>query len=396
MKIMYIDCSMGAAGDMLTAALLELVPDAEACIRELNALGIPKVSYEKRKSEKCGIVGTYVKVTVDGEEEHEHHEHHEHHHCRMQEVVSIIGGLSIPESVKSHAISVYSLIAEAESYVHGKSVEEIHFHEVGTMDAIADVVAVCYLMERLAPEQIIVSPIHVGAGHVHCAHGVLPVPAPATAYILRDVPVYGGSIQSELCTPTGAALLVHFATGFGSMPLMMMQGIGYGMGKKEFERANCVRILFGNSKEYKGQMVLELSCNLDDMTPEAVGYAMECLQKGGALDVFTTPIGMKKNRPGTMLTVLCDEMSEKEMVKLLFRHTTTLGIRKKVCERYTLERSVVEETTPYGKLRKKVASGYGVTREKYEYEDLARIANEQGISLQEVQGLVNNGRESVL
>lgn len=257
MKTLYIDCGMGASGDMLTGALLELLPDSNEFVKELNAIGIPGVHFENDQSVKCGIVGTHMTVMVNGEEEmqdcrHQHtHEHtldHDHHHSNLHDIEHIIRGhLSLPENVKNDVMAVYELITEAESHVHGVPVSEIHFHEVGTMDAVADITAVCMLIDRLAPDAVVVSPVHVGFGQVKCAHGILPVPTPATAYILRNVPIYGGNIRGELCTPTGAALLKHFATRFGSMPIMKVQAIGYGMGKKDFEAANCVRAMIGET-----------------------------------------------------------------------------------------------------------------------------------------------------
>ena len=231
MKTLYLDCGMGAAGDMLSAALLELLPDPDAFVAKLNALGIPGVVFTREASCKCGIRGTHMSVTVHGEAEGEHH----HHHSSMHDIEHIVcSHLDLPEQVKSDILAVYKLIAEAESHAHGVPVSEIHFHEVGSMDAIADITAVCLLLHRLAPDEIIVSPVHVGCGEVHCAHGILPVPAPATAHILRGVPIYGGEVRGELCTPTGAALLAHFATRFGAMPAMRVSAIGYGMGKKDF------------------------------------------------------------------------------------------------------------------------------------------------------------------
>ena len=253
------------------------------------------------------------------------------------------------------------------------------------MDAIADVTAVCLAMERLAPEQVVVSPIHVGSGKVKCAHGILPVPAPATAYILKEIPIYGGEIKSELCTPTGAALLRHFATSFGNMPVMRVSAVGYGMGKKDFPVANCVRAMLGESVEKEsGDTVIELSCNIDDMTAEALGFAEEQLLSAGALDVFMTPVQMKKSRPGTLFSVLCLSADKEKMVKLIFKHTTTLGIRENICTRYVLSRKTETVSTQFGEIRKKVSYGYDVKREKYEYEDLARIAREKDISLKEV------------
>ena len=281
--------------------------------------------------------------------------------------------LNIPDKVKDDVMAVYSLIAEAESSAHGVPVTEIHFHEVGTMDAIADVTAVCLAMNELNPDAVVVSPVHVGSGHVHCAHGILPVPAPATAYILRDVPIYGGAVKGELCTPTGAALLKHFATKFGEMPVMRVEKIGYGMGKKDFEAANCVRALIGETEDKTGDAAL-LECNLDDMTAEEIGFATEALLEGGALDVWTSPIFMKKNRPGTLLSVLCKPEDRAEIARLIFKHTTTIGVRESLLNRYTLDRATETVETAHGDVRRKTSSGYGVTREKIEYDDLAKIA----------------------
>lgn len=420
MKTLYIDCSMGAAGDMLTAALMELCPEPEKIVGELNALGIPGVCFTREASVKCGITGSHISVTVNGEEEesHDHHGHethpghehaepehhympehdhgyephghshtHPHHHSSLHDIEHIVRGhLSLPQKVQDDIMAVYHLIAEAESHVHGVPVTEIHFHEVGTMDAIADITAVCLLMNRLSPDEVVASPIHVGSGQVHCAHGILPVPAPATAYILRDTPIYGGSIKGELCTPTGAALLKHFATRFGSMPLMKTQAIGYGMGKKDFEAANCVRVMLGETDGSEDD-ICELSCNVDDMTGEAVGFAMEQLLDAGALDVYTIPIGMKKSRPGLLIHIMCREADKETMIRTIFRHTTTIGIRENKLRRYVLDRQVETIDTPYGAVRCKVSSGYGVERRKYEYDDLARIAKENGRSISEAASL---------
>ncbi len=446
MKTLYLDCGMGAAGDMLTAALLELLPDREKVMEELNTLGIPGVEMACEKAQKCGIGGTHVSVQVNGGEEseemygggythgaahvhdhmhttheteddhahghtheaeqihgHEHatheaehsHEHvheaehthghsHTHHHSGLHEIEHIVSGLSLSERIRKDILAVFGMIAEAESHVHGVPVTDIHFHEVGTMDAVADITAVCVLMDRLAPDQVIVSPVHVGSGQVKCAHGILPVPAPATAYILKDVPIYGGEIRGELCTPTGAALLKYFASRFGVMPVMRTLAIGYGMGKKDFPAANCVRALLGET-EGAGDTVAELVCNVDDMTAEAIGFATETLLTAGALEVYTVAAGMKKSRPGTVLHVMCAESVKDKIVELIFKHTTTIGIRENISRRYTLARSIRKVQTPYGEIRKKVSEGYGVTREKYEYEDLARIARERGMSIREVE-----------
>lgn len=412
MKTLYLDCGMGAAGDMLTAALLELLPNPDEFIVKLNALLIPGVRFKAETAVKCGITGTHISVLAGGAEESEemyehvhehHHEHehnhehshehdhnhehsheHEHTHNSMNDIELIISYLDIPSKVREDILAVYGLIAEAESHVHGRPVTDIHFHEVGTMDAIADVTAACMLMDELSPDEVVVSPVHVGSGHVRCAHGILPVPAPATAYILQGVPIYGGSVQGELCTPTGAAILKYFATRFGDMPMMKTQAIGYGMGKKDFGMANCIRAMLGETED-KADTVLELSCNVDDMTAEAIGFATERLFEGGAYEVYTVPIGMKKSRPGILIRVMCGEQDKDKIVGLMFRHTTTIGVRQSVVQRYVLERRIETVQTPYGEVRRKVSSGYGVQRTKYEHDDLARIAKEQNISLEDVK-----------
>ena len=391
MRTLYLDCGMGAAGDMLTAALLELLPQPDEFVKRLNGLGIPGVTYRLERAEKCGITGSRVTVTVNGETEHAHdhhhdhdHEHAHHHHNGMHEIGHIVERLPVSDRVRRDILAVYDGIAQAERHVHGVPVTDIHFHEVGTMDAVADVTAVCLLMEELAPDQVIASPVHVGSGTVRCAHGILPVPAPATAYILRDVPIYGGGIDGELCTPTGAALLRHFVTRFGDMPVMTLRAVGYGMGHKDFPRANCLRAMLGDTAADIGD-VYELACNLDDMTGEDIAFAMERLLEAGALDVYTVPIGMKKSRPGVMLCVLCREEQREEMARLLLRHTTTLGVRESRHRRYTLSRAEETVDTPWGPVARKLSQGWGVRRQKPEYEDLARIAREQDLPLDQVR-----------
>ena len=390
MRTLYLDCGMGAAGDMLTAALLELLPQPDEFVKRLNGLGIPGVTYRLEKAEKCGITGSHITVTVNGEAEHAHHHDHDHdhdhhhHHSGMHEIGHMVEHLPVSQRVRADVRAVYDRIAQAESHVHGVPVTDIHFHEVGTMDAVADVTAVCLLMEELAPDQVIASPVHVGSGTVRCAHGILPVPAPATAYILRDVPIYGGGIDGELCTPTGAALLRHFVTRFGDMPVMTVRSIGYGMGQKDFPRANCLRAMLGDTAADSGD-VFELACNLDDMTGEDIAFAMERLLDAGALDVYTVPVGMKKSRPGVMLCVLCREEQREEMARLLLRHTTTLGVRESRHRRYTLSRAEETVDTPWGPVARKLSQGWGVRRQKPEYEDLARIAREQELPLDQVR-----------
>ena len=446
MKTLYIECNMGVAGDMLMGALLDLIEDRDDFIKRINSLCIPKTEISYRPDNKCGIVGTHVSVKVNGEEEksddaiayehhytHEHHhkkdnfneanKHHvnedqpekEHHHSNMHSIISIVNAMDLPLQVTEDIKAVYEIIAEAESQVHGRTVEEVHFHEVGAMDAVADITGCCMLMNEIAPDQIVVSPIKTGFGQVHCAHGIMPVPAPATALILKGIPNSSGSIEGELCTPTGAALIKHFANEFGYQPEMTTDKIGYGMGNKDFPAANCVRVVLGESKELSGpkpdyakmtnlksdeesmcaenselqDQVVELCCNLDDMTPEEIGYATEELLKGKALDVYTIPIAMKKCRPGTILSVLCYVEDKDEVVREIFRYTTTIGIREYQCNRYVLRRSIETKDTEWGPVRIKKSEGYGVKREKPEYEDLKKIAEESGTALREVKNHMN-------
>ena len=494
MKTLYIECAMGAAGDMLTAALLELMPDKEAALAKLNAMGIPGVAFEAEPSEKCGITGTHMRVLIHGEEEesvpcghthahedhHEHNHEHEHHHehdhvhehhhehdrhvhthahahvqedahCHdsdahdhahhhahdahhhahhgMAEIRSLIAELAVSETVKEKALAVYQSIAEAESKVHGAEVDQIHFHEVGSMDAVADVTAVCLLMELLAPEQVIVSPIHVGSGTVLCAHGRLPVPVPATALILEGIPIYGGSVQGELCTPTGAALLKTFADSFGPMPPMTVAKTGYGMGTKDFEQANCLRAMLGASFPMNGigsnmqtaqaaesentgsrgaagkdtetenpaareGRITEISCNLDDMTGEDIAFAAERILQAGALDVFTESIYMKKGRPAVKLTVLARPEDEERLAGEIFRHTSTIGVRIHTDRRYELARRSEQRKTPLGTIEVKISEGFGVRKEKIEFASLKEIAETSGKRLAEVRAaLAEEGKK---
>lgn len=434
MKTLYFECGMGAAGDMLTAALLELTEDRRAFLEKMNALGLPGVRVEAEPAVKCGITGTHMKVTVNGceeesadagegheghhhgpshdhehdhehphdhhhEHDHEHdhdhehphghhhehgHDHGHHHHSSVADIEALIDSLDVSDRVKADAKAVYATIADAESRVHGRPVDQIHFHEVGTMDAVADVIGVCLLMEQLAPECVLASPVHTGSGHVHCAHGILPVPAPATALILEGIPTYGGQVKGELCTPTGAALLKHFVSRFGDRPVMATAAIGYGMGKKDFEQANCVRVFLGESDGAR-EKIAKLECNVDDMTGEEIGFAMAQLFRAGARDVYTQPIGMKKSRPGILLSVICMPEDADRLASEIMKHTTTLGIRRQDLERYTLQRSIETADTPYGEVRIKRASGMGVERSKAEYDDLAALAEKNGVSLETIR-----------
>lgn len=408
MNTLYLQCNMGAAGDMLTAALYELLPNREEFLHTLNHMGLPGVEFHAVPAQSCGLSGTHMDVVVHGEREesvdhhhnhdndhdhhhhhdheHEHgheHHHHHHHHTTLHDVEHLIGHLNLPAPVLEQARAVYHRLAQAESKAHGVEVDLVHFHEVGALDAVADVAAACYALYLLHPDEVVVSPVHVGSGMVHCAHGIVPVPAPATAHLLEGVPCYGGDIQGELCTPTGAALLTTFATRFGPMPPMVLEHTGYGMGKKEFPAANCVRAMLGHTQEAKGE-ILELVCNLDDMTPEALSFACQRLLEEGALDVYTLPGCMKKGRPGWHLVALCDSAHKDHLIHQVFALTSTTGLRVRTCEKHVLDYTITTRETPYGPVRVKKAQGYGVRRSKPEYEDMARIAREHKITLKQI------------
>ena len=386
MRTLYIDCSMGCAGDMLTAALLELHPDKDDFLSRMNAALGGKAVLSASPDSKCGLRGTHVTVLINGDEDGEK-THHHHEHTSITEIMAFIDSVPLDEAIRENAKKVYSIIAEAESRVHGHPMENVHFHEVGSLDALADVLSVCALMHELAPERILASEVNVGSGTVRCAHGVLPVPAPATELILRGVPIYSGQIKSELCTPTGAALLKYFVSEFVAMPTMKIENAGCGTGKKNFECANVVRAFIGETAD-EGDRIIELACNLDDMTPEELAFAMEELFSLGALDVYFTNIGMKKSRPGVKLTCMCREKQRERMLECIFKHTTTLGVREYACKRYELGRSEKAVRTQDGEVRVKISSGYGVVREKAEYEDLAALARKSGKTIAQIRSEV--------
>ena len=380
MKTLYLECNMGAAGDMLMAALYELLSAEQKTnfLEVMNSLGLPGVEVVPVAAKTSGIAGTHMRVTIHGQEEHDHH------HATPGHIGEMIDGLPLPQSVKDKARQVYDAIAGAEAQAHGCSVGDVHFHEVGALDAVADVVGVCYALHLLDPDLVTASPVHVGSGTVKCAHGIMPVPAPATAALMKGIPIYGGEVQGELCTPTGAALLKCFVQTFGPMGEMDVEKIGYGVGTKEFERANCVRAFWGEEEPQDYGDILELVCNMDDMTPEALAFACRQLLEAGALDVYTTPGTMKKGRPGWVLTVLCDPGQENEIIRQIFAHTTTNGLRARLQIKYFLKPGQDQVQTPWGPVRVKLAKGFGVTHTKPEFEDVAALARANGLPYQTV------------
>lgn len=419
MKTLYLECNMGAAGDMLMAALYELLDEnqRQEFLRTMNALKLPGVEVSADAAKTSGIAGTHMRVTVHGQEEcghdhghehnhehshehdhehehshkhnhgHEHsHDHHQehHHHATPGHIAQLIDALLLPQEVRDRARGVYDAIAQAEAKAHGCDVGDVHYHEVGALDAVADVVGVCYAMYLLSPDVVCGSPVHVGSGTVRCAHGIMPVPAPATAALLMGIPTYGGEVMGELCTPTGAALLRCLVQTFGAMPGMTVEKVGIGIGTKEFEQANCVRAFLGEETLQKAGDILELVCNIDDMTPEALAFACTRLLELGALDVYTTPGTMKKGRSGHVLTVLCAPERKEELAHQIFAQTTTNGLRVRRSEKLFLSPSVKRVQTQWGPVRMKLAQGYGVSHAKPEYEDLAALAQANGLPLQTV------------
>lgn len=391
MKILYLDCGMGTAGDMLSSALFELIDNKKEFLENINSAGIPSVIVTAENSVKCGISGTHLRVKINGEEEGKSCSYHSsHHHNSLTDIEHIINHLSMSEKIKKNVVAVYKMIAFAESKVHNVPVSEIHFHEVGALDAIADIAMFCMLVDLIDADKIVASPVNVGSGKVACAHGILPVPAPATAEILKGISAYSNGIDGELCTPTGAALLKHFVNYFSDMPYMAVDKIGYGMGTKDFETANCVRAFIGTAENDADDTdsVVELSCNIDDMTAEELSFAADILLDSGALDVFTSPVVMKKGRLGSLLIVICKSEDKDKFVKLIFKHTSTIGIRESIHKRYVMNREICIAETEFGAVKIKNSSGYGTKKSKFEYENLARICRENNISLDKLKSLL--------
>ena len=406
---------MGAAGDMLAGALVSLLSkeEQESFIKMINNIGVDGVKVSLSDDAKCGIAGKHFKVEIDGVEEHSHDVHeHEHHHEHEQEhghhhehgdghndndnhghhhhgtgpfpkeLETVAEKLNCPNDIQK----VYELLAEAEAKVHGKDVSEIHFHEVGMKDALIDIASVVYLMNKLKVDKVVVSPVNVGFGKVKCAHGILPVPAPATAELVKGIPTYAGRFEGELLTPTGAALLKYYADEFSYQPLMNVIKCGYGTGNKNFESANVVKAVLGEvTDELISENIIELNCNVDDMSAEDMAYATKALIENGAKDAFVTPVIMKKGRSGMLLTVLCSAIDKERFVSLIFKHTSTIGIRVKETERIILNRHEETVHTKLGDVRVKYSEGYGVKREKPEFEDLRKLAEENNISVAEAR-----------
>lgn len=413
MKALYFDCFSGISGDMCLGALLDLgVVDAEAFVRQMSKLGLNEYTLNITKTKKHNFSATDVDVMVhnhegcgghgDGHAEEHGHCPHSHAHGRgLSDIFSIIDRSGISARAKKMAKDIFFVIARAEAKVHQQSIDQVHFHEVGAVDSIVDIVGTAVLIDMLGVERIFCSELSEGRGFVRCQHGLIPVPVPATAQILAEVgaPVKRVDIQTELVTPTGAGIVAALASGFGEMPRLAGAKIGYGAGKKDLATPNLLRVYYGELKNdvCKGpgrgaasrvctneDTVVVIETNIDDMTAQNAGFVMEELFCKGALDVFFTPIVMKKNRPALKLSVLCAPGKGADMEDIIFTHTSTIGIRKYMASRCILEREVLQVDTEWGKIDVK-ASYYGnLVKYMPEYESVAKAARAQGVSFDRV------------
>ena len=389
MKIAYFDCFSGASGDMILGSLVDAGLPVETLKTALSGLRVDGWDLTPRPVVKCGISGTRMAVTAgDNGGAHRHLSH----------VRKIVNGSDLPAVVKDKSLAIFARLAEAEARVHGVDMEQVHFHEVGAVDAIVDIVGSVAGLEALNVEAVYCSALHLGTGTVRCAHGVLPVPAPATAELVRGVPVYATGLEGELLTPTGAAILTTLAAGFGPMPTMIPETTGYGAGNADRTEPNLLRVHIGEivdaSRAGDTERIAVLETGIDDMNPQLYGHIMDRLLAAGARDVFLVPIQMKKNRPGTLLTVLCDPEQVDAFTGMILQETTTIGIRWRMENRVVADRKRVPVQTPYGEVRVKVASLDGrVVTVSPEYDDCKRLADEGGVPLKAVMAAAQRAGE---
>ncbi len=374
MNLLYFDCFSGISGDMTLAALLDLGLPEDTLRGDLQKLGLGNYSLEITTGARSGIAALGVEVRVGPEEEQHRH---------FSEIRNMIEGSSLDAEVKDLSLAIFRRLAEAEARVHRRDVESVHFHEVGAVDSIVDIVGTAIGIRYFRPGLILSSELPMGRGFIQCQHGRLPLPAPATVEILKGYPVKNADVEGELVTPTGAAIVATLSSKAGPFPTMTVKGIGYGMGKKEFpDRPNLLRLVWGEaSGHYDEDLAAVLECNIDDMNPELYDYLMERLFRSGALDVSLSPIMMKKNRPGTLLRVIAEERDAEGLSEVILRESTTLGVRSYQVRRKKLPREVKEVETRFGKIRIKVS---GDLRFQPEYDDCRRIALERGVPIHEV------------
>lgn len=412
MKVLYFDCFSGISGDMTLGALLDIGVDEKLFREELEKLNLEGYELVVSKKSKNGIFGTDVKVILTGEKapthehihdsehRHEHghgqhqhshgHDEHQHGHGErnLRDIEKLIDESGIKPAAKEFSKTVFREIAGAEARVHNKDISEVHFHEVGAVDSIVDIVGVAICLDMLGVEKVVSSVLHDGHGFIKCQHGTIPVPVPAVMEMLAgsNIPLVRTDISTELITPTGMGIIKCISSGFGSMPIMAVKKIGYGMGKRDTGGFNALRVVIGEvagSVETSDEIVV-LETNIDNMNPEILGYTMEKLFNHGALDVFYTPVFMKKNRPAVMLSVLSTVGKERGLVQVMLEETATLGIRRTLATRYCMDRKHVTVDTGWGAVRVKVASMGDVVKASPEYEDCADIARRTGVPLQKV------------
>jgi pyridinium-3,5-bisthiocarboxylic acid mononucleotide nickel chelatase len=379
MKLAYLDGSSGISGDMFLGALLDAGVDAERLRAELAKLGLEDYEFKLGRAMRCGIAGNRVEIAVSGAQPHRHLHH----------IEEVITKTALSDAVKSKALAAFRKIAEAEGKLHDKPPEKIHFHEVGAVDAILDIVGTCLGFEMLGVEEFICSPLNLGSGRVQAAHGSLPVPAPATAELLKGIPVYSSDVAGELVTPTGAALVATLASSFGPMPRMTIDRIGYGAGANDPPgHPNIARLFVGEraAENTGGQETISIiEANVDDMSPQIFGYFSEKALAAGALDVTCAPIQMKKNRPGFLITVLARPEQTDALANLMFAETTTIGVRIHEARRKVLERKFVDVETPFGRVQVKISILNGkVLNTAPEYDECERVAREKSVPIKEV------------
>ncbi len=384
MTVIYFDCFAGASGDMLLASLLDVGAELAAVQEELQKLPLSGYEIKTARVQKRGI--SALDVTVEVEEKTQPHRH-------FSDIEKMLRQSSLSAGVLDKSLAVFTRLAQAEGKIHGRPPEKVHFHEVGAVDSIVDIVGIAAALESLGVKSVYSSALHVGTGFVQCAHGLLPVPAPATLELLHGVPVYSQGIEAELLTPTGAAVLAELAV-FGPMPAMLVKRSGYGAGKKDLPIANLVRAVLGEESSTQTGLLEEetiiLEANIDDLNPEIYGHVMAKLFAAGALDVYLSPIQMKKNRPATLLRVLAGPLQEKELLSIIFRETTTLGVRRLTARKLMLERRRVTVDCAYGSARVKVGEWSGETINVVpEYEDCVQLANQHNVPLKEVYRAVS-------
>jgi pyridinium-3,5-bisthiocarboxylic acid mononucleotide nickel chelatase len=378
MRIAYLDCASGISGDMTLGALIDAGVDLAAVQAGIDSLGLPSCRLVVQEVKKCGFRAT--QLTVEHEPEHKHR--HLHH------IEAMIDGSTLTQRQRGLAKRIFGKLAEAEAKVHGTTIQKVHFHEVGAVDSIADIVGSAIAWDLLGVEWIVCSPVPTGTGFVEIAHGRCSIPAPATGELLRGVPLASFDVEGELTTPTGAAIVAALVNEFGPVPAMTVANIGYGAGQKDFKQPNLLRVLVGESatKGVSGDTIALLETNLDDATGESVGYCIERLWAAGALDVSTTSIAMKKNRPGVLLSVQCRPSDADKLAEIVFRETTALGLRRSIIERMTLPRRTLAVNTLYGEIAGVVATlPGGGERFSPEYAACAKAAQEQDVSLDTIQ-----------